>query len=203
MKRILLLATIFFLVSMPGYAQDEIPRFEFAGMFNLLRADIDVLGNQTMYGYGAAAQVNVGKHLGMVTEWSAAHGSSGPVTIFHEGTTYDLPLIDTRVQTLLLGPRLSYRPQPLKTPGPDLSVTVFGHCLLGAGTNKIDYTISSYTKWQFAFALGGGVDVNVGKRFAVRIAQFDWLPIRSDLDLEGSGNIFNNWRYQAGGVIKF
>jgi hypothetical protein len=80
---------------------------------------------------------------------------------------------------------------------------VFSHCLLGAGINKIDYYINSYTKWQFAFAVGGGVDVNVGKRFAFRAAQIDWLPIRSNLELEGAGSFFSNWRYQAGGVIKF
>jgi len=47
------------------------------------------------------------------------------------------------------------------------------------------------------------MDVSVGRRFAIRVAQFDWLPIRSDLNLEGAGSFFNNWRYQAGGVIKF
>ena len=202
MKRVLLLVTLLFVASVPGYAQDEIPRFEFAGMFNILRADIDPLGNETMYGYGAGAQFNFSRRLGMVAEWSAAHGSSGPVTIFQAGTTYEIPLVDTRVQTLLFGPRLSYRPA-LKFVGPAISVTMFGHCLLGAGTNKIDYNISSYTRWQFGFALGGGVDLNTGRRFAVRIAQFDWLPVRSDLDLEGAGGFFSNWRYQAGGVIKF
>jgi len=202
MKKILLLAMILFFTPLFTHAQDEYSKIEFAGMFNLLRADIDILGNETMYGYGAGAQYNASKHLGMVAEWSAAHGSSGPVTIFQEGTTYELPLVDTRVQTLLFGPRLSYRPA-LRLPGRAVSVTLFGHCLMGAGTNKIDYNVSSYTKWQFAFALGGGMDVNVGGRFAIRVAQFDWLPIRSRLELEGAGGFFNNWRYQAGGVIKF
>ncbi len=194
MRTFILLAAILLLASAPGYAQDEIPRFEVAGMFNLLRADIDVLGNQTMYGYGAGAQVNANEYFSLVAEWSAAHGSSGPTEIFQSGTTYEIPLVDTRVQTILAGPRLYRRKRALN---------MFAHFLVGAGTNKIDYNFGSYTKWQFAFALGGGVDVNVGKRFAIRLAQFDWLPVRSDLQLEGAGSFFNNWRYQAGGVIKF
>jgi opacity protein-like surface antigen len=194
MRTFILLAAILLVASAPGYAQDEIPRFEVAGMFNLLRADIDVLGNQTMYGYGAGAQVNANEYFSLVAEWSAAHGSSGPTEIFQSGTTYEIPLVDTRVQTILAGPRLYRRKRALN---------MFAHLLVGAGTNKIDYNFGSYTKWQFAFALGGGVDVNVGKRFAIRLAQFDWLPVRSDLQLEGAGSFFNNWRYQAGGVIKF
>ncbi len=194
MRTVLLLATILLVASASGYAQDEVPRFEFAGMFNLLRADIDVLGNETMYGYGAAAQINVNKSFGFVAEWSAAHGSSGPTEILQSGTTYEIPLVDTRVQTILLGPRAYYRKRVFN---------MFAHVLVGAGTNKIDYNFGSYTKWQFAFALGGGVDVNLGEHFAIRAAQFDWLPIRSRLELEGASGFFNNWRYQAGGVFKF
>lgn len=194
MKRVLLLATVLLFAPASGYAQDEVPRFELAGMFNLLRADIDVLGNESMYGYGAAAQVNANDYFSFVAEWSAAHGSSGPTEILQSGTTHEIPLVDTRVQTILLGPRLYRRKH---------AFSVFAHALVGAGTNKIDYDFGSYTKWQFAFALGGGVDVNAGKRFAIRAAQFDWLPIRSDLDLEGAGSFFNNWRYQAGVVFKF
>jgi opacity protein-like surface antigen len=203
MKKILLLATMLFVASMPAYAQDEYPKFELAGMFNLLRADIDMLGNETMYGYGVGAQFNATKRFGLVAEWSAAHGSSGPTEIFQSGTTYEIPLVDTRVQTILLGPRMSFRSQAFKTLGADMSFTVFGHCLAGAGTNKIDYFINSYTRWQFAFAVGGGVDVNVGKRFAIRVAQIDWLPILSKLNLQGADDLFSNWRYQGGCVFKF
>jgi hypothetical protein len=93
----------------------------------------------------------------------------------------------------MAGPRFSYRPK---------AVTVFGHWLLGAGTNKIDWGASSYTKWQFAMAIGGGVDANVSKHFAIRAVQIDWMPIHSNLELQGANNYFNNIRYQFGGVIK-
>lgn len=80
----------------------------------------------------------------------------------------------------MVGPRFSYRPK---------AVTVFGHWLLGAGTNKNDWGTSSYTKWQFAMAIGGGVDVNVSKLFAICAAQIDWLPIHSNLELQGANNL--------------
>jgi opacity protein-like surface antigen len=195
MKKILLLAAMLLVASMAAYAQDEYPKFELAGTFNFVRADIDVFGNESIYGYGIGAQYNANKYFGIAGEWTAAHGTSGPATILQDGTTYDIPEFDTRVQTLLVGPRVSYRPK---------AVTVFGHWLLGAGTNKIDWGTSSYTKWQFAMAIGGGVDVNVSKNFAIRAVQIDWLPSHSNIDnLEGASNYFNNVRYQFGGVIKF
>jgi opacity protein-like surface antigen len=194
MKKITLLATMLFVASMGAYAQDEYPKFELAGTFNFVRADLDVFGNESIYGYGIGAQYNANKYFGIVGEWTAAHGTSGPASIVQDGVTYDIPEFDTRVQTLMAGPRFSYRPK---------AVTVFGHWLLGAGTNKIDWGTSSYTKWQFAMAIGGGVDVNVSKHFAIRAVQIDWMPIHSNLELQGANNYFNNIRYQFGGVIKF
>ena len=195
MKKLLLLAAMLFVASMSAYAQDEYPKFELAGTFNFVRADIDVFGNESIYGYGVGAQYNANKYFGVVTEWTAAHGTSGPATIVQDGVNYNIPEFYTRVQTLLVGPRFSYRPK---------AVTVFGHWLLGAGTNKVDWGIGSATKWQFAMAIGGGVDVNVGRHFAIRAVQIDWLPIHSNLDnLEGASNYLNNVRYQFGGVIKF
>jgi len=194
MKRVLLLVTILLVASMSAYAQDEYRRFELTGMFNLVRADMNVLGHQIIYGYGAGAQVNANKYVSIVAEWSDAHGSFGPEMISQGGTTYEIPLGDTRIQTTLAGLRLYHRKHVFN---------LFAHLLVGAAKEKIDYNFGTYDQWQFAFGLGGGVDLNLGDRFAIRAAQIDWLPIRSNLQLEGAGSFFSNWRGQAGLIYKF
>jgi opacity protein-like surface antigen len=202
MKKMLLAVVAMLLCSIPVLAQDEYPKFELSGMASMLVFDVDILEGETMWGYGIGAQYNATKYFGIVGEWSTAHGESGP---FQAGTTwppYTINQLDTRVHTLLFGPRFSYRTSP---------VTVFGHILLGAATNKLDddidqFNYNSYTQWQFAMAVGGGVDINVGKKFAIRAGQFDYLFQDSDLNqlvspsAQGSSNSF---RYMLGGVFKF
>jgi opacity protein-like surface antigen len=199
MKKILLLAAMLLVTCMTAFAQDDYAKFELTGTLTVLRADIDILDNETMVGYGIGAQYNVNRWFGIVGEWTATHGESGPYTFTQDGTDYHIPQLDTRVQTMLAGPRLSYRTQ---------HVTVFTHWLLGAATNKLDddigeYNYDSYTNWQFAMAVGGGVDVNLSKRFAIRVGQFDWLPVHSELGDVNNNNFYNHVRFQAGGVIKF
>ena len=199
MKKIVMLAAMLFIASLAAYAQDDYAKFELTGTLTVLRADIDILDNETMVGWGVSGQYNVNRWFGIVAEYTASHGASGPYDLTQDGTVYHIPELDTRVQTFLAGPRLSYRTQ---------HVTVFTHWLLGAGTNKLDddigeYNYDSYTNWQFAMAVGGGVDVNVNKRFAIRVGQFDWLPITSELGDVNNNRFFNHVRYQVGGVIKF
>lgn len=202
MKKMLLVFGAILLCVIPALAQDdEYPKFELSGMASMLVFDVDILEGETMWGYGIGAQYNVSKYFGIVGEWSTAHGESGDVTVYENDEPFFIPKLDTRVHTLLFGPRFSYRTKP---------VTVFGHILLGAATNKLDDDIGtfdyhSYTQWQFAMAIGGGLDINLGKRFALRPAQFDYLFEDSDLnDLTGGAQgSSNSFRYMLGGVVKF
>jgi opacity protein-like surface antigen len=192
MKKMLLVFGAILLFAFTALAQDDdYPKFELAGMGSMLVADIDILGDETMWGYGIGAQYNINKAIGIVGEWGANHGES----------EFDGVKLDTRVQTLLFGPRFSYRTNP---------VTVFGHVLIGAGTTKLDddigtFDFGSYTSWQVAVAIGGGLDINVGKSFAIRPVQFDYLYLDSDINsLSDSGpGSLNNYRYMFGAVFKF
>jgi opacity protein-like surface antigen len=198
MKKTLLVFAAILLFGLVGFAQTaEYPKFELAGTASVLVADVDVLGNETMWGYGISGQGNFNKYFGIVGEWTTAHGQS---TFDNDGDP--LP-IDLRVQTLLFGPRISYRAKP---------VTVFGHFLVGAATLKADdksgfFDFNSVTNWQVAYAIGGGLDINVGKNFAIRAIQLDYLFMDSDLSKTFDPNTvpgaFNNLRYQFGAVFKF
>ena len=185
-------------------AQDqEYPKFELSGMANMLVFDADVLQDETMWGYAIGAQYNANKFFGIVGEWSTAHGESGPLSIQQPGTIVVIPKLDTRNHTLLFGPRCSYRTKP---------VTLFAHVLMGAATNKLDddigtFNYESYTKWQFSAAFGGGLDINLGKKFAIRPVQIDYLYQDSDLNqlttVGGAPGSNNNFRYMLGAVFKF
>jgi hypothetical protein len=60
---------------------------------------------------------------------------------------------------------------------------------------------------EFAMAIGGGVDVNLGERFAIRAVQFDYVPIHTDVNARltqtGSSSWLHNTRFQFGFVFKF
>ena len=46
------------------------------GMASAFMADVDALGNETMWGWGIAGQGNINKYFGIVGEWNANHGAS-------------------------------------------------------------------------------------------------------------------------------
>lgn len=203
MKKTLLVFAAILLFGLVGFAQDdEYPKFELSGQVSAFMADIDELGNETLWGWGIAGQGNFNKYFGIVGEWNANHGESTLPASVSE-LEEDVPL-DLRVQTMLFGPRFSYRAK---------AVTVFGHFLLGAGTLKINDEqnlipdFEDVTSWQFAYAIGGGLDINVGKHFAIRPIQLDYVFMDSDW-IQNTGNeegpgAFNNVRYNFGVVLKF
>jgi opacity protein-like surface antigen len=200
MRRILLLLVVLFAASISAHAQSE-PKVEVWGTYSLFVADIDVLDNETLHGYGVGIQGNVSRNFGIAGEFTSNHGASGPVAIFLPGTVVLIPELDTRVYTFLVGPRFSYRARAL---------TAFGHFLAGGANSKLrdEKGISGFEddNTEFAMAIGGGVDVNLGRHFAIRAAQFDYLPIHTDVNVRfagGTSSWLHNVRYQAGVVFKY
>jgi len=205
MKKTLLVFAAILLFGLAGFAQDdEFPKFELSPTVSALMFDVDVLGNETMWGWGIGAQYNFNKYFGIVGEWNANHGES---TFTPADTEFDAFPLDLRVQTMLFGPQVSYRAK---------AVTIFGRFLIGAGTLKADdevdyFDYDSVTSWQVAYAIGGGLDINVGKHFAIRPIQLDYVFVDSDMPdkLRTSEGIalapgaFNNVRYNFGVVFKF
>jgi hypothetical protein len=202
MRKVLLLVTILFVASVSANAQsNDHPKFEAWGSYSIYIADIDVLDNETLHGYGLGIQGNLSKSFGVVAEFTSNHGASGPVSIQAPGVIILIPELDTRVNTFLFGPRFSYRAR---------AVTAFAHALFGGANTKLqdEKGGSGFEdgNTEFAMAFGGGLDVNLGKHYAIRAAQIDYLPVHTDLNQRVSGNSSNwlhNIRYQAGFVFKF
>lgn len=202
MKKIILVVSMLLVAAAFASAQDEYPKFEIPVTVSSLFFDVDTLGNETMWGWGIAGQGNINKYFGIVGEWNANHGASiVPTNSIYP--TLSNKEFDLRVQTLMFGPQFSYRAKP---------VTVFGRFLIGAGTLKIDdelqqITGTSATSWQVSYAIGGGLDINAGKHFAIRPIQLDYVFTDSDLigalNNEDAPGAFNNVRYNFGVVFKF
>jgi opacity protein-like surface antigen len=198
MKRCLVLLAVIVVMPIVASAQDY-PKAEVYGTYSLFVADIDALDNESLHGWGIGVQGNLNKWFGVVGEYSAHHGASGPLSFQTPGAIIIIPEVDLRVRTYLFGPRLSFRSKP---------VTVFGHYLVGGGHLKVEDEATGLTAGnnEFAMAVGGGVDVNLGKRFAIRAAQFDYLSIHTDINerIDGSSSSWaHNTRFQAGFVFKF
>jgi outer membrane protein with beta-barrel domain len=199
MRKLLFVLFVLFVPSVSAQAQDH-PRGEVWVTYSVYRADVDILDNETLHGYGLGAQWNLSPNFGFAGEFTSNHGASGPVTIFLPGVVVLIPDLDTTVRTFVAGPRISYRAKP---------VTVFAHALFGGANSKLrdENGISGFedSNTEFAMVFGGGIDVNLGRHYAIRAGQFDYVPIHTDINQRFSGassSWLHNFRYQVGFVFK-
>ena len=202
MRKGFLLVIVLLVASVSAQAQSE-TKGEVWGSYSLLVADFDFLDVETMHGFGFGGQYNLSSRFGIVGEFTSNRKSTDQITIFVPGTIILIPELETKVNTFLFGPRVSYRGD---------AVTVFGHFLLGGATTRLKDELSGFgfedSNTEFAMAIGGGVDVNLGRHYAIRVAQFDYLPINTDIAQRLGGvvetsNWLHNSRYQAGFVFKW
>jgi len=154
-------------------------------------------GNGVLNGWNFSAAVNANRWVGVVADFG---GYYGPVT---KGTTFkpancvlctsDFTGILHNMHTFTAGPQVSIRQDKL---------TVFAHALFGGAHIREDLVINipppatSISSTNFAFLVGGGVDIALSHRFAVRI-QPDYLKT------EILGRRQNNFRASAGVVFRF
>lgn len=175
MRRLIMFAAAALLaLSIPVGAQDDYPTNEIFGGYSFLSSEVG-FDRDSRHGWGVSFSFNPSSRWGLITDISG-----------HYGTTRVLDTeFDISTTTFLFGPRVSARGK---------SATAFGHALLGGAGSKIE---GSSLGTKFAMALGGGVDINLSRRFAFRPLQADYLPIRSN------GEWLHNVRLQTGIVIKF
>ena len=121
-------------------------------------------------GWEAQATGNLSEYVGVTADFDGHYG-----TVFGPGG-HD--------HNFLFGPTLSYRTD---------RVTGFGHVLFGASHAGSSAGVSDTS---FAWAIGGGVDWNFEKRFAIRVGQFDYLPTYFGHTTQ------HNFRYSAGVVFR-
>ncbi len=205
-KTILLAAIA--LVGVSASAQD---RFELFGGYSYLQFSPTIAGTPArgFNGGGAGATLYFLKILGIKADFMGYANTtltatySGPVVTPHSG-----PITVTAqgdMFTYLFGPEI-------RIPIP--KVRPFGEALFGGSnsdayvnlSNAIDQAGGSLTgvtsQHPFTLALGGGLDVDAGKRLAIRLGEFDYVLTRFHNPLTNSSSQ-NNFRYCGGVILKF
>ncbi len=157
------------LLALPASAQDY-PKAEIFGGISYANVD-DPIDNEreTFFGFQTSVAGNFNKSFGIVGDF---------------GGHYRSPDVGSTAYEFMVGPRFTSRGD---------TATGFVHAMFGGV--KFDGNVNSDT--GFAMAFGGGVDVNVTKRFAFRVIQFDYVPT----------HLFDNWEHNIrlgiGVVFKF
>lgn len=207
----LLSAAMIFAVS--GYAQDT-PKFEVYGDYSYLQFNPTLSGVQSraFNGGGGGVQWNVWKLLGIKadlqgygsTQWTLT--TTAPIVTPHGTIPVGTFKSNFSQFTYLFGPVVGVHTHKFY---------VFGEYLLGQsntnGYGSLEQSINnafpgsisvSTTQHPFTMAFGGGVDFNINHRFAVRLADMDWVLTRFTNPFTDTNNQ-NSFRYQGGFVVKF
>jgi hypothetical protein len=209
-RRVFICGTIL-LLGMTAWAQ-EFPRAEIGGNYSY--ADY---GPSTPYshrhglnGGGGEFNLNINEFLSVKMDLQG-YGSSA--TVFNIASNPTFPggasgSVQGDLFTYLFGPQLKVRAHHLQP---------YAHLLFGGAHTNVygnafrtlcqpivnGCTLSKApTAEAFAMDFGGGVDIPVGKHFAIRPVQFDYLLTRFANPFSGVNNQ-NNFRYSAGVVFAF
>lgn len=210
---------IVFCYAVPSLSQDDsFRRVEIFGGYSYLRTDVGDDGrdeepgindgSENLNGFHAQAAVNVNRYFGVVGDVSGHYKKFKPEEIGGVPTLGGRSVgARASIHTLLFGPQFKARTR---------RVTPFAHALLGisrADTSLTDEIFSfpnsrivttDQDETKFAFVFGGGVDVNVSDRIAIRAIQADYLRTRFGSEMLGSfpGYRQNNIRLSTGIVFK-
>jgi hypothetical protein len=200
----LFLATV---IASAAFAQ----KVEVYGDYTYMQFNTTITGTQSraFNGGGGGFQFNMGQHFGlkgdfqgyMSTEWTAVVTS--PITT-PQGTirpgTYTT---SANMFTYLFGPEVHVQSK---------KVRVFGELLFG-GSSTSGYAnilneaypsgaANNPSQHPFTMAFGGGLDVNVSKKVALRLGEMDWILTRYTNPFTLTNNQ-NSFRYLGGIVFKF
>jgi hypothetical protein len=142
------------LLSIPSFAQEvNYPKVEVFGGFSIQRAGASFMGWQ------ASANGNLTHHLAIVGDFGGQYK-----------TVLGIPMNSYQ---FLFGPRLFVRKN---------RVTPFVHALFGGMRNGIGsttilgVTTPAVSATNLGMGIGGGIDINLSNRLALRAMQFDWTP---------------------------
>ncbi len=200
MRRFTAVAATVLLMTLFAVAQD-VPRVEVFGGYSLFHFDdkgleaplqaIDpsLTVNRNLHGWNAAVQFNANKWFGIVGDVSG-----------HYGNVIESPIgsVSGNIYNFIFGPQINARGE---------KATGFVHALFGGNRSKINAIpaigLPDISDTAFAMAIGGGVDLSVSKRIAVRLGQFDYIYSTHTFSQYGLDLAHqNNFRFSTGIVFK-
>jgi opacity protein-like surface antigen len=180
MKKLLLVSVLLLGFSVMAVAQDT-PVAEIFGGYSYVRPDTqDGDVNLNMNGWNLSVAFPGNKYLGFLTDFGGLYGK--------EGSTED-DEIKYRAYTVMFGPKVAIRLG---------KVTPFAQALFGYArlTGKSFQEVEVQRENNFAYTIGGGIDVNLNNLVAIRPIQVEYLSVKSQ------GDMTDNFRYSAGVVLK-
>jgi hypothetical protein len=160
--------------SLAAFAQESgsAPKAEIFGGYQYTRFDGGVNAN----GWDTALTGNLNRWFGVAADFSGAYKSQNGASFNNYTYTF--------------GPVISYRHYQAFTP--------FAHFLAGGVRSSASFSGLSTSDNGFAMMFGGGADVNVSRRLAVRAIQFDWLSLHSNGVTDN-----NNMRISTGLLLRY
>lgn len=180
-RRVLLILLVSLLSSL-SFASDP-ARVEVFGGFQYFRAnsgfDVSAAENFNLNGWNASLTGYFNRYLGLTADFSGAYGSPEFLGV----------PIHTKYHTFMVGPVFR-----LANPSP---FTPYVHALAGGARLNGEVSGSSASETDAAWAVGGGLDLDMGRFLSLRLGQIDYLQSRV------SSTTQNNIRYSGGVVIKF
>ena len=185
MKKLPLLFGVGVFITAPIQAQQSYPRVEIAGGYSPLV--VDRARRNMPKGWTADVAVNLHRNFGIETNIA---GHYAHLTV---------PRADESYYLFQGGPRVAFRLERL---------TPWGHALFGVSQSRV--AGAGVLKTTFAGTFGGGLDVNVHKRVALRVVQADYIRMQiNDLSFGGTGfglilgpTPANNLSFSLGVVLK-
>jgi opacity protein-like surface antigen len=188
MRKLSFCAALVLLYCVPTFAED-VPKVEVFGGYShfILKNPTDIriagrdLADVHLNGWNGSAAFNLNRWLGVAADFSGHYGSPSVLG-------FTVPFTNANQHSFLFGPRVTYRSGDRFTP--------FGHALFGGAAGKLDAFGFGISETTFAMAFGGGLDVRLTDRIAVRAAQIDYLQTRFGGDRQ------NSYRLGAGIVFR-
>jgi hypothetical protein len=166
MRKAVRSAALLLLLSLQVSAQ-ETPKAEVFGGYSYAGGNF--------HGWNASVTGNVNKWFGVAGDFSGHYGGSVDEDSFDERQ---------RVHSYHFGPRFAARRK---------RATVFAHALFGASNLKTELTGFGqrfvFSDTGFSLVAGGGLDIRVNDRVAVRAFQLDYLRVRFFGETENRGRL--------------
>lgn len=182
MRRVIFLTTGLaiglFLISISSFAQEvNYPKAEIFGGFSMTSmpgvasfdptTGLPTSVRKSFMGWQASADFNLTHHLGIVGDFGGQYASIPGATVLGVA----IPGISLNTYQFLFGPQLSFR-KPRVTP---YVHALFGGIRDGVGSMTIlGVTTPAVSSTGLGIGLGGGFDVNISDKLALRVPQFDW-----------------------------
>ena len=172
MRKLIGFALLFGMFSIAAVAQERAPRAEFFGGYQYTRFD----GGLNANGWDTTVTGNLNRWFGAAADFSGAYKSQNGLSFNNYTYTF--------------GPVVSLRRNETFTP--------FAHFLAGGFHSSAAAGSLSASGSGLAMMLGGGVDVKVTPRVALRAIQFDWLSLHSNGQSDN-----NNARISTGLLFRY